>query len=146
MALPEVIGTDSQSQAVTPKKSVLIIDDSIDILELLRTVLEVDDYEIFSAANGQEAFRVLSEINKPDLILLDVQMDIMTGPEFLIMLEENMPEIVDQVPVVFLTAMDEVPKVSRAAGCIRKPIDVDNFLKDMRRFMEQGPGRRHLGH
>jgi PleD family two-component response regulator len=35
-----------------PRKSILVIDDSADILALLRTILEIDDYEIFTAQSG----------------------------------------------------------------------------------------------
>jgi FixJ family two-component response regulator len=47
------------------------------------------------------------------------------------------PEIIDEVPVVFLTGMDEVPK-SRAVGFIRKPADTGKFLKAIRAFIEMG--------
>jgi len=121
------------------RKTVLLIDDNDDLLTLLRTVLEMGDYEVFTARGASEALKALSEISRPDLIFLDVKMDDVSGPDFLLLLEEKMPEVVREVPVVFLTGFDEVPK-SKAVGFIRKPIDIDTFLKDTQRFIETETG------
>jgi CheY-like chemotaxis protein len=119
------------------KKSVLIIDDTADLLELQKTVLEMDDFEVFTAQSGDEAFKILAQIDQPDLILLDVRMDDMSGPEFLELLEKKMPEIMNLVPVAFLTAMNEVPE-GRVVGFIRKPFDVEKFLEAVHRFIDMG--------
>jgi CheY-like chemotaxis protein len=130
----------------TARKSVLVVDDNADLLNLFKTILELDDYEVFTANSAQDAFRILSEINKPNLIFLDVKMQDMDGPEFLLMLEEKMPELVNNVPVVFLTGMDQVPK-SKAVGFICKPIaGVDLFLNDTRRFIELGMNKLNYEH
>jgi len=118
-------------------KSVLIIDDSLDILDLQRTVLELGGFEVFTARNGAEAFKTLSKIKMPNLILLDIQMKGVSGPEFLRKLEKKMPQIVKSVPIVFLSGVDEVPE-SKAAGFIRKPTDVVRFLMAVRNYIEMG--------
>jgi CheY-like chemotaxis protein len=66
-----------------------------------------------------------------------MQMDDMTGLEFLNLLEEEKPEIVHDVPIVFLTGMNEVPK-SRAAGLIRKPTELNTFLVSIQQYIEMG--------
>lgn len=130
----------THSNVSKPRKSVLVIDDCADLLTLMRTILEIDDYEISTAQSGKEAFKLLSQIEKPDLIFLDMNMEGMSGPEFLSMLEERMPDLIKEVPVVFLTGMEQVPK-SKAVGFIRKPFaDIDTFLKATRRFIELGTG------
>ena len=126
--------SSSKLKPQTIKKSVVVIDDSFDFLYLIKIILQLDDYEIFTAQSGKEAFKILSEIT-PNLILLDMQMADMNGTEFLIILEEKMPKIIQDVPVVFLTGMDAVPK-SKAVGFIRKPADKEKFLKDIRSFIE----------
>jgi len=120
------------------KKSVLIIDDGADLLEVQKDFLEIEGFEVFTAQSGTEAFKVLNEINKPDLILLDVQMDEMSGPDFLRMLEEKKPEIVNSVPVVFLSGMEDMPQ-GRVVGFIRKPFDIDKYLEDVHQFIDLGP-------
>lgn len=119
------------------KQSILVVDDSIDTLALQRIVLELEGYEVFTAESGTEAFEILSGMVGPNLILLDMQMGDMNGIEFITMLEEKRPEIINNVPIVFLTGMDVVPK-SNAVGFIRKPADKDKFLREVHRYIEMG--------
>ena len=122
------------------RKVVLIVDDSSEILSLHRMVLEMDDFKVYTALSALEALEILSQMSSPDLILLDVRMEGVSGAEFLVMLEEKMPEIIENVPVVFLTALDEVPP-SKAVGFIRKAIDIDKFVEAVHHFIEMGTGR-----
>src|SRR5665213_1695803 len=108
----------TQENIPTRKRTVLVVDDNADLLSLSKTILEIDDYEVFTALSGKEALSILVEINKPDLILLDMRMEDMSGPDFLLALEEKRPEIFECVPVVFLSGVDKVP-ISKAAGFIR---------------------------
>ncbi len=132
------------TKTISSKQSILVIDDNSDTLNLNRIILELDGYEVFTAECGIEALEILSEINEPNLILLDMQMPDMSGLEFLTILEEKIPAIIKDVPVVFLTGMDVVPK-SKAVGFIRKPADRVKLLKDIRSFIELGchPPYRH---
>ncbi len=52
---------------------ILIVDDDIDFVEAIKTLLETKNYEVFSAENGSEGFNQAKN-NKPDLIILDVMM------------------------------------------------------------------------
>lgn len=133
----ELSHPDEFKKDILPKQSVLVIDDSFDTLALQKLLLELEGFEVFTAQSGTEALAVLSKIDEPNLILLDMQMDDMTGAEFLTILEERRPEIIEDVPVVFVTGLDEVPK-SRAVGFIRKPADMDHFLKAVHGFIEMG--------
>ena len=58
-------------------KKILIVDDDPDIVEAMRMVLEVQNFEVHSAMNGTEGLRKVKEIN-PDLTILDVMMDELT--------------------------------------------------------------------
>ena len=121
----------------TAQHSILVIDDNSDMLELQKTILEMNGYEVFTAQSGGEALKILGEIKEPDLILLDMRMEDMSGTDFLLMLEEKKPEIIKDVPVVFHTALDEVP-ASKAAGFIRKARDIGKYVEDVRRFIKLG--------
>ncbi|GEM_PF-1585523 len=137
MEITQEIYPHSRKDILSQKRSVFIIDDSVDTLEVHKIILESHGFEVFTAQSGIEALDVLSQIAKPCLILLDMQMDGMTGSDFLTILEEKKPEIVKDVPIVFVSAMDTVPK-SKAAGFIRKPIDTENFLEAVHRFIDLG--------
>ena len=119
------------------KQSILVIDDSTENLELNKLILEMENYEVFTAESGEDALKILSEIAEPNLILLDMNMADMNGTEFLTILEDIMPDIVKSVPVVFLTGADKIPE-SKAAGHIRKPAERDKFLTAVRNFIAMG--------
>jgi CheY-like chemotaxis protein len=109
-------------------------------LRLNKDILELHNYEVFTATSGADAFLTLSKITQPDLILLDMQMKDMSGPEFLLALEEQRPDIFNKVPVIFLTAMDKIPK-SKAAGFIRKPFEFSVLIEAVHRFIEIGTSK-----
>ena len=121
----------------TPKRSILVIDDCHEILFVQRTLLELEGFEVFTAQSGTEALTLLSEMDPPNLILLDMQMQDMSGPEFLTWLEVKKPEIKAAVPIVFVTGMPDVPK-GETIGIINKPFDVNHFISDVHRFIEMG--------
>lgn len=123
--------------SMTGKKRVLVIDDDESLRFLNKSILEIDDYEVVTAKSSEEALALLSTIKVPDLILLDVQMEYMDGPQFLLKLEELQPSIIKTVPIIFLSAMDKVPE-TKASGFIRKPMEIDSFLATIRRFMIAG--------
>ena len=81
------------------------------------------------------AFCILEKISELNLILLDMHMEDMSGSCFLETLEKRTPEFLSNVPVVFYSAVDEVP-MSKAAGFIRKAGDINYFLKQVRSFIE----------
>ena len=108
-------------RAQEPQQTILVIDDSTDTLLLNKTVLEMEGFKVLTAQNATEAFALLAEISDFDLILLDMKMDEMSGLEFLDKLEKDRPEIIESVPVVFLTGVDEIPKC-KAVGFLRKPV------------------------
>jgi CheY-like chemotaxis protein len=116
------------------KQKVLVIDDNVDTLLLHKTVLELEGFEVFTAQCGSDAFAILKKISFPQLILLDMKMDEMSGLEFINKLEKERPEIVESVPVVFMSGVDQTP-ISRAAGFIKKPIDIGYFVQAVRRFI-----------
>lgn len=83
------------------KGRILVIDDNPDVRELLTTSLVEDQYEIQTAANGREAFRILYDFT-PDLIVLDLRMPAMDGLAFLGELQKDVRRVT--CPIVVLTA------------------------------------------
>jgi hypothetical protein len=64
--------------AMSQGKMVLVIEDDAEIREIIATVLEDGGYQIDSASNGAEAFRMAQE-HEPDAVILDVTMPAMGG-------------------------------------------------------------------
>lgn len=121
------------------RKTVMVVDDNDFLLSVNRAVLESDGYEVVTAQSGAEALAVLSQIPRPDLILLDMMMGDMNGADFLRTLEAKQPQIVANVPVVFLSGVEKVPP-SKAVGFLKKPVDLDDLLTAVRRFIAAGVG------
>lgn len=119
------------------KKKILIIDDSADILLLNRMILETEDYEVLTAESGSKALALLENMAEPNLILLDMRMESMSGSEFLTELEAKFPNISKKTPVVFLSGSDDLVD-SRVSGSIRKPIGIEEFVETVHRYIEKG--------
>ena len=108
-------------------KKCLIVDDSSVIRKIARRILEEMDFQIVEAENGARAMEIC-ERELPDAILLDWNMPVMDGYEFLRNLR-RMPGG-DTPKVVFCTTENDVAHIARAlhAGAneyIMKPFDKD---------------------
>ncbi len=56
-----------------PSARILVVDDDPDFVEIMRTILEANDYEVISAANGNQGLAQV-KAHKPDLMILDIMM------------------------------------------------------------------------
>ena len=88
-----------------PKK-ILIIDDDIDLVEVLRLVLEREKLEVIDAQDGERGMKLVRE-EKPDLIILDVMMS--TEDEgFRLAYELKKDPTTSPIPIVMLTAVTQL--------------------------------------
>ncbi|MEE8119642.1 MAG: response regulator [Gammaproteobacteria bacterium] len=86
-------------------RSIMLVDDSQDVRELARISLEqVGGFTVYICDSGESALK-LAETVTPDLLLLDVMMPEMDGPELLQALKQR--DNFAAVPVVFLTAIED---------------------------------------
>jgi len=113
------------------KKVILIVEDDPKNSKLFRDVLQVAGYTTFEAVNGQQGVDMARE-QRPDLVLMDIQMPVMDGCESVRILKED-PDTSD-IRVVALTAsaMDgskERILQSGFDGYISKPISIKPFLQ-----------------
>ena len=101
----------------------LIVDDDDDLREIMQDVLERRGYEVVAVESGAEALALLAH-DTPSLILLDLDMDDVTGWEVLSVLERH-PRFGAFRVVVVSGAKATVPKW---AGYLRKPFKVDALM------------------
>ena len=120
------------SEATPAQGCVLIVDDEAEIRESLQTLLELEGYEVETAANGEEGLSKLGD--RPfDLVLLDLALPGRSGIDLL-------PEIraLDaQLPVIIITAFGTVEDAVRAmqggaGNFLQKPWDNEKLLADVR--------------
>lgn len=104
---------------------ILLIDDSIDILESLSLVLE-EKYEVVAVSSGEDAL-VLTEQQRFDVILVDLMMPILDGATFIRMLREGG----NRTPVVLMSASVDLPERSETLGVVTlaKPFEPDRLLR-----------------
>ncbi|WP_288478716.1 response regulator transcription factor [uncultured Clostridium sp.] len=108
-------------------RTILIVEDDIDIHNLEKTLLEENGYNTLSAFSGTEALLLL-EHKEFDLVLLDIMLPGMFGDEVIKKLKEER-----EIPVIAVTSKDDKEsKVSMfnngVDDYITKPFDVDEFL------------------
>ncbi len=120
---------------------VLHVDDEPDIRELVEISLLMDaDLTVRSCASGGEALAAAAEWS-PDIILMDVMMPAMDGPQTLNHLREN--RLTAQIPVVFMTARAQTRELAHflslgAAGVIAKPFDPISLAGTVRHYLNGG--------
>jgi DNA-binding NtrC family response regulator len=116
----------------TPAGSVLIIDDEAEIRESLRTLLELEGYEVEVAATGEEGIARIGD-RSFDLLLLDLALPDRNGLEILADLHAQDSAL----SVIMITAYGTVENAVRAmqsgaANFIQKPWDNEKLLADVR--------------
>ena len=112
-------------------KKVLVVDDEIHIVHVVAIKLRNNGYEVATASNGAEAFEIACN-EKPDIIVTDYQMPVMTG----IQLVENIraEASISDMPVILLTARsfaveDEQTERLEISECLSKPFSPKELLR-----------------
>jgi two-component system, cell cycle response regulator DivK len=118
-------------------KRILVVEDQEDNRQILRDLLTSADYEIMEAENGEEALAAAAK-QRPDLILMDIQLPIMDGYEAMRRIKAD-PALTD-VPVIAVTsyALSSNEEKVRAAGFddfVPKPYSPRQLLAKIRQLL-----------
>lgn len=119
-------------------KRVLVVEDNEYNLYLTRFLLERNGYQVIEAREGIRGVE-LAVKEKPDLILMDIQLPDMTGLEAVGLIRASEGD--HEIPIVALTsyAMPGDREKALAVGCtgyIEKPIDPDTFMTEIEKFLK----------
>ncbi len=118
------------------KATILVVDDSPEICELLQLHLETAGYEVLLAADGTGAIELIKEM-KPDLAIVDLNMPHLSGDEFVASLKSS-PATRD-VPVILLSSQEDLAdhaKLLGAAAYLSKPVSADRILAVVARHIK----------
>jgi CheY-like chemotaxis protein len=99
------------------------------IVMALEAVLEDAGYQVATAANGRQGLERLAEAPRPDLVLLDMMMPVMSGSAMLAAMDAD--ATLSEVPVIILSSLPEDAVRARAkdvAAILRKPYSADEIL------------------
>lgn len=116
---------------------IMIVDDEAGVRNLLRDTLKIAGFETIEADNGMSALTALRS-NKPDLIIIDINMPLMDGFE----LVERLRATQDFVPVLMLTARGDQQDISRglklgADDYVIKPFGLEELILRVRAIIRR---------
>jgi len=130
LAMRESIGKKTAELRKENPPRILVVDDSVDVLDMLTEILTTQGYTVFSALDGNTALNVTAA-ELPDLILLDIGMPGMDGYEVCRLLKSDWKS--HRIPVIFISGLyDAVGKIKgfNAGGVdyITKPFQIEEVL------------------
>jgi two-component system, cell cycle response regulator DivK len=138
LSLLGYIHTSSRRRAAgRMSKRILVVEDQPDNRQIIRDMLAPTDYEITEAENGEEALAAIAK-QRPDLILMDIQLPIMDGYTATSRIKAD--PALTSIPVIAVTsyALSGEEKKARAAGCddyVPKPFSPRQLLAKIRQYL-----------
>ena len=119
----------AKGKTTTKSKTVLLIDDETQWLDLIREALANESYNVITASSGESALKKLQR-KKPDLIVSDVRMPEINGFDLFEKVRSN-PKLQD-IPYVFMSSIDDFDarKTARELGAddyLEKPFDAEGI-------------------
>lgn len=108
-------------------KKILVVDDENDVRKFLSVVLEQAGYQVVTAANGVEALEQV-RTQRPDLVVLDLQMPEATGTDFYRKLDRD--KELGQVPIIVVSGLaGRHLAIREPVAVFDKPIEPEEFLE-----------------
>jgi len=111
------------------ERTILVVDDTLDIRRMLSEGLRQKGYRVITAANGHQAVE-FAQSARPDVILMDLNLPVLDGLATTSLIREYAQ--LNKVPILAITAYDMsgMKEAALAAGCnayIPKPIDLERL-------------------
>jgi two-component system cell cycle response regulator DivK len=118
-------------------KRILIVEDQEDNRAIMRDLLSTAGYEVIEAVNGEDGVK-LAQCERPDLILMDVQLPSIDGYEATRRIKGNAE--LKSIPIIAVTsyALSGDEAKARAAGCdgyVSKPFSPRELLANVRKYL-----------
>lgn len=122
------------------KPKILVVDDDVDLVAVMKGTLESKLYDVIVAYNGQEGLEKAKR-EKPDLIILDIMMPVMDGFNFADSFNKD-PSI-SKIPVIALTSFSESlgqPFPFQVSEYVMKPLKPKNLIAKVEEYLKKkGP-------
>ena len=119
------------------KNKILIVEDSKTTSVVLKEVLESEGCEVFLAGDGVAGI-AMARREKPDLILLDLLLPKLNGYEVCNAIKRD--NLTRHIPILIISTIDSPESVEKVKLCgaknfIKKPYDLDNLLREIKRML-----------
>jgi len=133
------MSSDLSGAEATMSHTILVVDDEVDVRRFLTAVLEKRGFEVMTAEDGRQAY-ALTERQRPDLIVLDLQMPNQSGTDFYRRLMKH--DELREIPIVVVSGLaGRHLAVRHPFAVFDKPIDPDEFGDTVERALGVGTGR-----
>lgn len=122
--------------SVETKRSVLILDDDQDILEVTRLVLEMKGYKVETRESCSDVIKLVKETS-PDIILIDLKIPEFGGKVMISELKKN--DKTSRIPTLVFSANSEIQDIAESIGAdgfLKKPFDIDNLEKTIESYFK----------
>ena len=122
---------------ISMKKTVLVVEDDNDLLMIYKEILELNEFDVHTAVNGQEGVEKFKEV-QPSLVIMDGDMPVLDGYEAF----NQIKKLDNNANVVIVTGMAEYEKKNQEAikrGLIKvitKPIGIDQLVDLAKKYSE----------
>jgi two-component system response regulator (stage 0 sporulation protein F) len=120
----------------TDRHLVLVVEDEPDLRAVVTFILEEEGFTVTTAADGQQALDRFNEA-RPDLVVLDMGLPILSGEEVAAEMQKMFPE---PPPVLVMSAAGAIVERARrigAASYIAKPFDLDELARAVHRIIDK---------
>lgn len=132
------MGWQHQVMDSTPKHTILCVDDEKQILSSLKRLLRKENFDLFTATNGEDGFKIMAS-RKIHLVISDHRMPGMSGISFLAKIRETYPDTI-RILLTGYTQIDSI-KASINEGHVYKfllkPWNDDNLKQEIRKALER---------
>ena len=119
---------------VSRLSTILVVDDEPNVRFLVRVTLERAGYEVVEASHGAAALEQ-ARGSRPDLVITDLMMPVMSGRELIQQLRSD-PETTS-IPILILSANGRLDR-GKADAALGKPFDLDVLIETVRTLSEEG--------
>lgn len=123
---------------LTKKHKILIVDDEIDVLDLVKDIFDFDNaYDVFTAVSGEEALKIIQDVNF-SLVLSDQHMSGMSGIEFLEEVKKVSPDTIRIIMTGYVDVANAVQAINKGEvyKYITKPWDIEFLRNTVNRAVE----------
>ncbi|MFH1902157.1 MAG: response regulator [Candidatus Omnitrophota bacterium] len=125
------------------EKRILLVDDEIELVEMVKMRLEAGGYEVITAYDGQEALDKAKRV-KPDLIILDIMLPKMDGYKVCGLLKADIRY--SKIPIIMFSAkaQEEDMKLGEEVGAqsyVTKPFEPQVLLSKITELLKQSEGK-----
>ena len=111
------------------KAKILVCDDDAGILEVIKIILEENDFEVLTVSTGKGIQKLINNY-KPDLLFLDLWMPGIEGGEITKILKRE--TATKNIPIIIVSALNDIKDIAKKAGAdgsLSKPFTIADLLE-----------------